>query len=157
MIGGFKVQGKTEKSVSKIVEDAQLMEELGCVAVVLEAVPEHVGRAVSGAIEIPCVGVGAGIGVDGQALVLHDMLGLTIDFQPKFVRKYMNGAELMQQAVNQFARDVKETRFPSIQETYVVKKKTKVVKEYAATQVAEAKNFKIGFLLEKLSLQSWLL
>ncbi len=157
MIGGFKAQGKTTESRGRIVADAIKMEELGCVCVVLEAVPQLVGQEVSEAIEVPCVGVGAGLDVDGQALVLQDMLGMTVDFQPKFVRKYMEGAELIQQAVNQFAKDVREENFPSLQETYAVKKKTPVkVTEYAAVQETETKSLKIGFSLDKLSLQSWL-
>lgn len=118
MLGGFKVQGKSIEEELNIVEEARKLEELGCIAVVLEAVPPHVGAAVRDAVEIPVVGVGAGIDVDGQALVLQDMLGFSTDFKPKFVRTYMYGADLIKDAVNQFASDVHAEAFPSAKETY---------------------------------------
>ena len=80
------------------------LDKLGCIAIVLEAVPQHVGAAVRDAVSIPVVGVGAGLDVDGQALVLPDMLGFSTDFKPKFVRTYMDGAKLIKDAVNQFRR-----------------------------------------------------
>ena len=101
-----------------IVEEAKKLDQLGCIAIVLEAVPQHVGAAVSKAVSIPVVGVGAGLDVDGQALVLPDMLGFSTDFKPKFVRTYMNGAELIKDAVNQFAADVHSKAFPGAAETY---------------------------------------
>ena len=94
------------------------LDKLGCIAIVLEAVPQHVGAAVRDAVSIPVVGVGAGLDVDGQALVLPDMLGLSTDFKPKFVRTYMNGADLIKDAVNKFAADVHAKAFPSAEETY---------------------------------------
>ncbi|MDP6908798.1 MAG: 3-methyl-2-oxobutanoate hydroxymethyltransferase, partial [Flavobacteriales bacterium] len=123
MIGGFKVQGKTVEDEIRIVEEAKKLEELGCISVVLEAVPAHVGAAVRDAVSIPVVGVGAGLEVDGQALVLQDMLGLTVDFKPKFVRTYMHGADLIKDAVNQFAEDVHAEAFPASKETYAPAKK----------------------------------
>jgi 3-methyl-2-oxobutanoate hydroxymethyltransferase len=117
-IGGFKAQGKTKESAMSIVEEAKKLDQLGCIAIVLEAVPQHVGAAVSKAVSIPVVGVGAGLDVDGQALVLPDMLGFSTDFKPKFVRTYMNGAELIKDAVNQFAADVHAKTFPGAPETY---------------------------------------
>ena len=84
----------------------------------MEAVPQHVGAAVRDAVSIPVVGVGAGLDVDGQALVLQDMLGFSTDFKPKFVRTYMYGADLIKDAVNQFAADVHAEAFPSAKETY---------------------------------------
>ncbi len=117
-IGGFKAQGKTKESALSIVEEAKKLDQLGCIAIVLEAVPQHVGAAVSKAVSIPVVGVGAGLDVDGQALVLPDMLGFSTDFKPKFVRTYMDGAKLIKDAVNQFAADVHAEAFPSAQETY---------------------------------------
>jgi len=122
-LGGFKVQGKTVEDEIRIVEEAKKLEELGCISIVLEAVPEHVGAAVRDAVAIPVVGVGAGLEVDGQALVLQDMLGLTVDFKPKFVRTYMYGADLIKDAVNQFAEDVHAEAFPSAKETYAPAKK----------------------------------
>ena len=123
MVGGFKVQGKTLEGEIKIVNDAKRLEELGAVCVVVEAVPAHVGEAVRDAISVPAVGVGAGIHMDGQALVLQDMLGMCVDFKPKFVRTYMYGADLMKDAVNQFAADVHAEAFPSQKETYAPAKK----------------------------------
>ena len=117
-IGGFKAQGKTKESELSIIEDAKKLDKLGCIAIVLEAVPQHVGAAVRDAVSIPVVGVGAGLDVDGQALVLPDMLGLSTDFKPKFVRTYMNGADLIKDAVNKFAADVHAKAFPSAEETY---------------------------------------
>lgn len=123
MVGGFKVQGKSLEAETQIVNDAKRLEELGCVSVVVEAVPAHVGEAVRDAITVPAVGVGAGIHMDGQALVLQDMLGMCVDFKPKFVRTYMYGADLMKDAVNQFAADVHAEAFPSAKETYAPAKK----------------------------------
>jgi 3-methyl-2-oxobutanoate hydroxymethyltransferase len=117
-IGGFKAQGKTKESELKLIEEAKKLESLGCIAVVLEAVPQHVGASVRDAVSIPVVGVGAGLEVDGQALVLQDMLGFSTDFKPKFVRTYMNGADLIKDAVNKFASDVHSGAFPSKEETY---------------------------------------
>jgi 3-methyl-2-oxobutanoate hydroxymethyltransferase len=118
MLGGFKVQGKSYEDELRIVEEARKLEELGCICIVLEAVPPHVGAAVRDAVEIPVVGVGAGMDVDGQALVLQDMLGFSTDFKPKFVRTYMYGADLIKDAVNQFAADVHAEAFPSVKECY---------------------------------------
>ena len=122
-IGGFKPQGKTKESELKIIDEAKALEELGCIAIVLEAVPRHVGAAVRDAVAIPVVGVGAGLDVDGQALVLPDMLGFCTDFKPRFVRTYLNGAELITKAVNQFAADIHSGAFPSEAETYPPAKK----------------------------------
>jgi 3-methyl-2-oxobutanoate hydroxymethyltransferase len=117
-IGGFKAQGKTKESELKIVDEAKRLEQLGCISIVLEAVPKHVGAMVRDAVAIPVVGVGAGLDVDGQALVLPDMLGFSTDFKPKFVRTYLDGANLIKNAVNQFAADVHSGKFPSDAETY---------------------------------------
>jgi 3-methyl-2-oxobutanoate hydroxymethyltransferase len=117
-IGGFKAQGKTKESELKIVDEAKRLEQLGCISIVLEAVPQHVGAMVRDAVAIPVVGVGAGLDVDGQALVLPDMLGFSTDFKPKFVRTYLDGANLIKNAVNQFAADVHSGKFPSDAETY---------------------------------------
>lgn len=122
MVGGFKPQGKTVEAEVKLVNDAKKLEELGCISIVVEAVPPHVGEAIRDAVEIPTVGVGAGIHMDGQALVLQDMLGMCVDFKPKFVRTYMYGADLMKDAVNAFVEDVHAEAFPSLKETYAPSK-----------------------------------
>ncbi|MFN5911813.1 MAG: 3-methyl-2-oxobutanoate hydroxymethyltransferase [Bacteroidota bacterium] len=118
MTGGFKAQGRTPQEAESIIAEALKMEALGCIAIVLEAVPFTVGEMVSEAVQIPVVGVGAGLNVDGQALVLQDMLGLITDFKPKFVRRYLNGAELFTSAINEFVDDVHQLKFPAEQEFY---------------------------------------
>lgn len=118
MTGGFKCQGKNPDDANYIVEQAKKMQDLGCICVVLEAVSFTVGKMVSDAVDIPVIGVGAGLNVDGQALVLQDMLGLITDFKPKFVRTYLNGAELFTTAINQFVNDVNTLNFPSEKEQY---------------------------------------
>ncbi len=118
MVGGFKVQGKTPEAKVRIIKEAQRLEALGCISLVLEAVPADVGFSVSKAVEIPVVGVGAGVNVDGQGIVLQDMLGFTVDFKPKFVRHYLKGAEIFRNAIDRFVDDVHEKAFPSQQETY---------------------------------------
>jgi 3-methyl-2-oxobutanoate hydroxymethyltransferase len=121
MTGGFKAQGRTPEEAERIIQDAVKMECMGCIAVVLEAVPYTLGATVSNSIEIPVVGVGAGLNVDGQALVLQDLLGLISDFKPKFVRRYLNGAELFTHAINAFVEDVHNLNFPSETEFYKAK------------------------------------
>ena len=117
-IGGFKAQGKTKESEQKNIAEAKQLEKLGCISIVLEAVPQLVGAVVRDAVPIPVVGVGAGVDVDGQALVLPDMLAFSTDFKPKFVRTYLDGASLIKNAVNQFAADVHAETFPAAAETY---------------------------------------
>lgn len=117
-LGGFKVQGKTPEAQEKIIVDARKLESLGCFAIVLEAVPPEVGAAASSATTIPVIGVGAGPHVDGQGLVLQDLLGLSIDFKPKFVRTYLDGAKLIQSAVDDFVADVAQGHFPGPRECY---------------------------------------
>lgn len=121
-IGGFKAQGKTIESELSLIEEAKKLDKLGCIAIVLEAVPQHVGASVRDAVSIPVVGVGAGLDVDGQALVFQDVLGFSSDFKPKFVRTYLNGADLIKNAINQFAADVHTGAFPSAIETYAPSK-----------------------------------
>lgn len=115
---GFKVQGRDEESAVKIIEEAKKFESLGAICVVLEAVPRTLSGRVTEAVQIPVVGVGAGVDCDGQALVLHDMLGLITDFKPKFVRLYLEGAKLITDAVNQFVEDVNSGTFPNDKESY---------------------------------------
>src|SRR5262249_5304291 len=117
-LGGFKVQGRTHEARTKITEDARRLEQLGCFCIVLEAVPPELGSQVRDAVTIPVVGVGAGPDVDGQALVLQDLLGLSPDLKPKFVRRYMSGAQVVRSAVNEFVHDVAGGKFPSARECY---------------------------------------
>lgn len=116
--GGFKVQGREEESRRKILHEARALEEAGCFSVVLECVPGDLAGEITSALKIPTIGIGAGSRCDGQVLVLQDMLGLTTGFRPKFVRTYMNGAELIGKALESFREDVVSGKFPSEKETY---------------------------------------
>ncbi|MEO5667711.1 MAG: 3-methyl-2-oxobutanoate hydroxymethyltransferase [Bdellovibrionota bacterium] len=117
-LGGHKVQGRVLEEARKIEEDAKLLENLGCFALVLECVPSDLGRRITREISIPTIGIGAGIDVDGQVLVMHDMLGLQTAFKPKFLRHYFDGEAKLLSAFNAFSGDVKSARFPSPEESY---------------------------------------
>jgi 3-methyl-2-oxobutanoate hydroxymethyltransferase len=116
--GGYKVQGKDEEAVAKLVADAIALENAGVFAIVVEGVKSEATMAITNAVKVPTIGIGAGIHTDGQVLVFSDMLGLFEDFTPKFVRKYLDGAELAKQAFTSFANDVKSGAFPSQKESY---------------------------------------
>lgn len=113
--GGHKMQGKTEAAAEKIIEEAKKAEELGCFCVLLECIPASLAEKISKAVSVPVIGIGAGVNVDGQVLVLHDMLGMS-GFKPRFVRQYLNGAELIKGALNQYAQDVHDASFPGPEE-----------------------------------------
>lgn len=117
-LGGFKVQGKDSKGRSKIIEEAKLLETLGCFALVLECVPAGLAKEITLELKIPTIGIGAGPDVDGQVLVLHDLLGMQKDFSPKFLRRYLNGYELVLKSVSQLDQDIKSKRYPSGTEYY---------------------------------------
>lgn len=116
--GSYRARGKDEKEADKILSDAIKLEEAGAFAIVLEKIPYQLAERVTNAISIPTIGIGAGPHCDGQILVYTDMLGLTIDFQPRFVRLYANLNETIQQAVKQYGEDVRSKSFPSIEESY---------------------------------------
>lgn len=116
--GGFKVQGTEDRAAEWLLEQAQRLEKCGVFCVVLECVPSAVGSYVTTNLEIPTIGIGAGAGCSGQVLVLQDLLGMNTDFKPKFVRKYLEGFELMKEAFSRFDRDVKSGEFPSGKESY---------------------------------------
>ncbi|MFH1726995.1 MAG: 3-methyl-2-oxobutanoate hydroxymethyltransferase [Pseudomonadota bacterium] len=116
--GGHKVQGKDQESMDKIIKDAKILEDLGCFSIVLECIPENLASKITEAIKIPTIGIGAGLHVDGQVLVLQDMLGMAKDFNPKFLRKYLDGHSLISNAINKFHRDVKCLEFPGWDESY---------------------------------------
>lgn len=115
---GYKVQGKSDDKANHILKQAQQLEKLGCFAIVLECVPSSLAAEITKSLTIPVIGIGAGVEVDGQVLVLQDMLGMNKHMKPKFVRHYAQGFELIQQAVNQFAQDVQHHDYPSEQESY---------------------------------------
>lgn len=116
-LGGYKVQGRGEAG-EKLLEQAKKLQELGCFSLVLEAVPNAVAEKVSSQLQIATIGIGAGPSTDGQVLVFQDLLGLNTEFKPKFVRQYLNGAELIQGALNSFNQTVKDSSFPAIEESY---------------------------------------
>jgi len=117
-LGGFKVQGRDEHGAEKLLEDASALEEAGCFAIVLEAVPSGLAGEITGRLNIPTIGIGAGPGVDGQVLVLHDLLGITNSFKPKFVRRWLDGDRLIRNALDAFHSDVRSGNFPSREESY---------------------------------------
>lgn len=110
--GGFKRQGKTQAAAAKLIEDAIALAEAGARMVLMEAIPSQLATEITQRVEVPTIGIGAGPGTDGQVLVIHDVLGLNMDKAPGFARQYMNGAALMQQALAQYAEDVRAVKFP---------------------------------------------
>ena len=116
--GTYTVRAKEEEEASRLIEDAKLLERLGCFALVLEKIPAALAQQVAESISIPVIGIGAGGGVDGQVLVLHDMIGMTQEFHPRFLRRYMNLHEEMTTAISQYVGDVKASEFPSEKEQY---------------------------------------
>ena len=100
------------------MKDAKLLEQLGCFALVLEKIPAELAKKVAEAVQIPVIGIGAGGDVDGQVLVLHDMLGLTTEFSPRFLRRYMDLYDQMTTAIQQYVKDVKSNDFPNKDEQY---------------------------------------
>lgn len=116
--GTYTVRAKEEKEAQKLIEDAKLLEDLGCFAIVLEKIPAELAQKVASQLTIPVVGIGAGSDVDGQVLVLHDMIGLTTEFNPRFLRRYMNLYNEMTSAIKNYVSDVKDGRFPNQNEQY---------------------------------------
>ncbi len=116
--GTYVVRAKEEAEAEKLIKDAKLLEEAGCFALVLEKIPAKLATKVAKEVSIPVIGIGAGNGVDGQVLVVHDMLGITHEFSPRFLRRYHNLYEEMQGAVKSYITDVKSKDFPSKDEQY---------------------------------------
>ncbi len=116
--GTYTVRAKEEAEAKKLMEDALLLEKTGCFAVVLEKIPAKLATAVSKKLHIPTIGIGAGGGTDGQVLVSHDMLGITKEFKPRFLRRYLNLYDDVQNAVKQYVDDVKSKNFPNKDEQY---------------------------------------
>ena len=116
--GTYTVRAQKEKEAKKVLSDAKLLEEAGCFALVLEKVPAKLAQEVAESITIPVIGIGAGANVDGQVLVLHDMLGLTHEFNPRFLRRYLNLYDDITDAVKSYVSDVKSTEFPNENEQY---------------------------------------
>lgn len=116
--GSFGLRAKDDKEALKLIDDAKLLEEVGCCSVVLEKIPAELAAKVTKELTIPTIGIGAGAHVDGQVLVMHDMLGLNKGFSPKFLRRYANLYDIITEAVQGYINDVKSSDFPSSEESY---------------------------------------
>ncbi|MXV38555.1 3-methyl-2-oxobutanoate hydroxymethyltransferase [Flavobacteriaceae bacterium Ap0902] len=116
--GTYKVRAKEEAEANKLVEDAKLLESLGCFALVLEKIPAKLAKVVTESIQIPTIGIGAGPNVDGQILVVNDMLGMTHEFKPRFLRQYLNLYDEITGAIAKYVKDVQQSDFPNENEQY---------------------------------------
>ena len=116
--GTYTVRAKQEAEAEKLINDAKLLQESGCFAIVLEKIPANLAKKVTSELNIPTIGIGAGKNVDGQVLVLHDMLGMTHEFNPRFLRRYLNLYDEINKAVKKYADDVKKQDFPNNDEEY---------------------------------------
>ena len=116
--GTYTVRAKEEMEAEKLINDAKLLEKVGCFAIVLEKIPAKLAKKVSEAVNIPTIGIGAGVDCDGQVLVLHDLLGLTMEFNPRFLRRYLNLGEQIDEAIKQYCNDVRSCDFPNTDESY---------------------------------------
>ena len=116
--GTYTVRATEEEEANKLVEDAQLLQQLGCFALVLEKIPASLGEKVAASLNIPVIGIGAGGKVDGQVLVMHDMMGITKEFKPRFLRRYLNLYDEIKKGVGEYINDVKTGDFPNDMEEY---------------------------------------
>ena len=116
--GTYTVRAKEKEEAKKLINDAKLLEETGCFAIVLEKVPAKLGKKVAESVSIPIIGIGAGVDVDGQVLVLHDMLGMNHEFNPRFLRRYLNLYEDITKAVKHYISDIQSNSFPNNKEQY---------------------------------------
>jgi 3-methyl-2-oxobutanoate hydroxymethyltransferase len=116
--GTYTVRAKEDAEAEKLLEDAKMLEKLGCFALVLEKIPAALAEKVTKSISIPVIGIGAGGGVDGQVLVIHDMLGMNNEFSPRFLRRYLDLYDQMTKAISNYVADVKSQDFPNVNEQY---------------------------------------
>jgi 3-methyl-2-oxobutanoate hydroxymethyltransferase len=116
--GTYTVRAKEDEEAQKLMEDAMLLQELGCFAIVLEKIPASLSKKVTEALDIPTIGIGAGVHAAGQVLVTHDLLGITKDFQPRFLRRYLELYDSIKDAVQSYIEDVKNSDFPNEKEQY---------------------------------------
>jgi 3-methyl-2-oxobutanoate hydroxymethyltransferase len=116
--GTYVVRAREEEEAMKLIQDAHLLQEAGCFAIVIEKVPAKLAERVAKEVSIPIIGIGAGGGVDGQVLVLHDLLGINTEFKPRFLRKYLNLHEQIVAAIGNYVKDVKSKDFPNESESY---------------------------------------
>ena len=116
--GTYSVRAKEEAEARKLIRDAHLLEAVGCFGIVLEKIPATLGAQVASELKIPLIGIGAGNGVDGQVLVIHDMLGINNEFSPRFLRRYADLYSVMTDGVSRYVSDVKSGDFPNEKEQY---------------------------------------
>lgn len=116
--GTYAVRAKEEEEAERLVHNAHLLQEAGCFAIVLEKIPATLGKRVAESLKIPLIGIGAGKHVDGQVLVMHDMLGITKEFSPRFLRRYLNLYDDIKNATGKYINDIKTKDFPNEQEQY---------------------------------------
>jgi 3-methyl-2-oxobutanoate hydroxymethyltransferase len=121
MFGGFKIQGRTADAAMKILEDALAIEDAGCFMLEFEAVPAKIAEVISKQLTIPTIGIGAGVGTDGQILLCYDLLGVFTDFKPKFTKRYTNLTEVAVGGIKQYVAEVKQGKFPDDEHSYSVK------------------------------------
>lgn len=117
-MGGFRVQGREPSHRDRLLSDAKHLEEAGAYAIVLESIPEDLAGEMTATLDIPTIGIGAGAGCDGQILVIYDLLGIDASFQPKFVKRYANLSETIQEALKNYAKEVREGSFPDPSHSY---------------------------------------
>jgi 3-methyl-2-oxobutanoate hydroxymethyltransferase len=118
LFGGYKIQGKSDRKAKRLLEDAKKLEEAGVFAIVLEAVPWKLSKQITEELSIPTIGIGAGEYCDGQVLVIDDIIGLTSNLKPKFVKRYADISEIISKAVKEYIKEVKENKFPSEEYRY---------------------------------------
>jgi len=123
MFGGFRIQGKTAQAAMKILEDAFAIQDAGCFMLEFEAVPAKIAAVISKQLEIPTIGIGAGVGCDGQILLCHDLLGVFTDFKPKFTKRFANLTEVAVKGITQYINEVKAGTFPDDDHSYGVDEK----------------------------------
>jgi 3-methyl-2-oxobutanoate hydroxymethyltransferase len=116
--GSYGLQGKGNEAADKLLKEALMLQEAGCFGLVLEKIPAVLATRVSAALQIPTIGIGAGVGCDGQVLVMQDMLGMNNEFKPKFLRKYASLGDEITRATSAYVQDVKQAQFPSAEESY---------------------------------------
>ncbi len=117
-LGGFRVQGREHEQAVQLLQQASELEKAGCFALVVECVPSSLAKAISQALTIPVIGIGSGAETDGQILVWHDLLGLQTTFQPRFVKRFVEGKSLLLEGLNEYAAQIQHARFPAEEHTY---------------------------------------
>jgi 3-methyl-2-oxobutanoate hydroxymethyltransferase len=119
VFGGYKVQGRDERAAQRLLADAKALEDSGAFCIVLELVPEDVAARITASVSVPTIGIGAGVHCDGQVLVLHDLLGIGGKVHPRFVKRYAQVGDTIREAVSQYAREVREEKFPAAEHSFV--------------------------------------